>query len=185
MKKTSSAIPAMNHGGLGGARELVRSYGATVLHVDDDPNDTALLEAARRKAGVKFRLENVGDGDQAIAYLSGLGKYADRANHPWPTLILMDLKMPRATGFEILRWIRNYPACKNLPVVVLSGSELQEDMRKAYLIGANSYLVKPLGFEALVELVKNITATWLERPRAVSPIAVERGKSFESYRTES
>ena len=74
----------------------------TVLHVDDDPNDTALLQAASRRAGVAFQLQNVQDGEQAIAYLSGEGPYASRASHPMPSLVLLDLKMPRATGFEIL-----------------------------------------------------------------------------------
>jgi CheY-like chemotaxis protein len=176
MKKTSSETPARTHGGSGAARQVATLSGLTVLHVDDDPNDTALLEAARRKAGVDFRLENVGDGDQAIAYLSGLGKYANRASHPWPTLVLLDLKMPRATGFEILRWIRNHPDCKTLPVVVLSGSELQEDMRQAYLMGANSYLVKPLGFDALVTLVKSFTSVWLA-PRISTKRLIVPGSS--------
>jgi CheY-like chemotaxis protein len=160
MRITNSLNSAPFAGGSGGAR-FANSSGATVLHVDDDPNDTALLEAARRKAEIEFRLENVSDGDQAMAYLKGSGPYANRVRHPWPTLVLLDLKMPRATGFEILRWIRSRPDCKELPVVVLSGSELQEDIRQAYSMGANSYLVKPLGFEALVELVINITSVWL------------------------
>jgi CheY-like chemotaxis protein len=185
MTKMRSAIPGTTHGGSGGARQLATSAGATVLHVDDDPNDTALLEAARRKAGVDFRLENVGDGDEAIAYLNGAGQYANRTNHPWPTLILLDLKMPRATGFEILKWIRNHPACKNLPVIVLSGSELQEDMRQAYLMGANSYLVKPLGFEALVNLVKNVTSAWLRpQPAAVLPIVGGKRENIEHCEAE-
>src|ERR1043166_664182 len=161
MKNTTNATLPMAYGGSGGARQLTDLSGATVLHVDDDSNDAALLEAAQRKAGINFRLENVCDGDQAIAYLSGAGQYENRTKHPWPTLILLDLKMPRATGFEILKWIRNHPNCKNLPVIVLSGSELQEDMRRAYLVGANSYLVKPLGFEALVSLVKSVASIWL------------------------
>jgi CheY-like chemotaxis protein len=174
MRKTNNPNPPPHSGGSGGAR-IANSSGATVLHVDDDPNDTALLEAARRKAEIQFRLENVSDGDQAIAYLNGSGPYANRTRHPWPTLILLDLKMPRATGFEILRWIRNRPDCKELPVVVLSGSELQEDIRQAYSIGANSYLVKPLGFEALVQLVKNITSVWLApRPRRLSIVPPAR-----------
>ena len=153
-----------------------------MLHVDDDPNDTALLEAARRKAALEFRLENVSDGDQAMAYLKGSGAYTNRARHPWPTLILLDLKMPRATGFEILRWIRNRPDCKELPVVVLSGSELQEDIRQAYSMGANSYLVKPLGFEALVELIRNITSVWLSpRPRRPSVTAGAIGRGVQWY----
>lgn len=161
MKRTS-APPTVARDVPVGAWHVGASSAATVLHVDDDPNDTALLEAARRKAGVEFRLENVSDGDQAIAYLSGAGQYANRSRYPLPTVILMDLKMPRATGFEILKWIRNDAACKDLPVVVLSGSELQEDMRRAQILGANSYLVKPLGFEALVNLVKSFSAAWLK-----------------------
>jgi CheY-like chemotaxis protein len=165
MKKTNKPNPALTPGGSGGARQFAAASGVTVLHVDDDPNDTALLEAARRKAELEFRLANVSDGDQAMAYLNGSGPYANRLAHPWPKLVLLDLKMPRATGFEILRWIRNRPDCKELAVVVLSGSELQEDIRQAYSLGANSYLVKPLGFEALVELLRNIASVWLS-PRA-------------------
>src|ERR1051326_744762 len=116
----------------------------TVLHVDDDSNDTVLLQAAAHKAGVHFNLINVSDGEQAMAYLSGLGQYADRFRFPLPSLILLDLKMPRLTGFEILKWIRTHRTLGELPVLVLSGSQLQDDMRQAYAGGANSYLVKPL-----------------------------------------
>jgi CheY-like chemotaxis protein len=133
----------------------------TVLHVDDDANDTALLQAAARKANLSFTLENVEDFEQTMAYLNGEGGYSDRARHPLPSLILLDLKMPRATGFEVLGWIRKNPGTGHMPVVVLSGSELQDDIRRAYIGGANSYLVKPLGFDALVSLVKNIYTVWL------------------------
>jgi CheY-like chemotaxis protein len=106
-------------------------------------------------------LQNVEDGERAMAYLSGLGIYADRDRFPLPSLILLDLKMPRATGFEILKWIRKHPELGQLPVLVLSGSELQDDIRRAYDVGANSYLVKPLGFEALVGLVTRINTSWI------------------------
>jgi CheY-like chemotaxis protein len=132
----------------------------TALHVDDDPNDTALLQAACRKANVGLDLQNVGDGEQAIDYLSGFGPFADRHRFPMPTMVLLDLKMPKATGFEILRWIRAHPNLSHLPVIVLSGSELQDDIRQAYAAGANSYLVKPLGFDALVELIKTVSNVW-------------------------
>jgi len=147
----------------GGARSA-RGIGPpaiTVLHIDDDPNDTALLHAATRKAALEFILHNVEDGEAAIAYLSGEGIYADRKRFQLPALVLLDLKMPRATGFEVLQWIRNHPELGQLPVVVLSGSELQDDIQRAYSVGANSYLVKPLGFEALVTLVKSIDSVWL------------------------
>ena len=133
----------------------------TVLHIDDDANDTVLLQAAARSANLEFQLHNVEDGDRAIAYLSGTPPYSDRKKYPLPSLILLDLKMPRGTGFEVLKWIRQHPELGHLPVVVLSGSELQDDVRKAYGVGANSYLVKPIGFENLVNLVRNITAVWL------------------------
>jgi CheY-like chemotaxis protein len=133
----------------------------TVLHVDDDPNDTMLLQAASRKAEVGFELLNVVDGEEAVEYLSRKGKYADSSRCRVPAVVLLDLKMPRATGFEILRWIRNHPRLNRLPVVVLSGSQFQDDIREAYAQGANSYLVKPLGFDALVHLVRNIGEVWV------------------------
>ncbi len=160
MTRRSGAKPSRARGGSGGARSL-STWALTVLHVDDDPNDTELLRAAARKANVRFLLHNVPDGEQAIAYLSGQSIYADRARYRLPALVLLDLKMPRTTGFEILQWIRSHPELGHLPVVVLSGSQLQDDIRQAYADGANSYLVKPLGFDALVSLVKNIDTGWL------------------------
>ena len=145
------------------ARDGSHKKCVTVLHVDDDPNDTMLLQAASRKARVDFQLQNVEDGERAIAYLSGQEQFADRTRYHMPALVLLDLKMPRATGFEILKWIRSHPhpALSRMPVVVLSGSELKDDIRHAYAEGANSYLVKPLGFDALVNLIKGISAVWL------------------------
>ncbi len=144
----------------GGARQAPTNV-LTVLHIDDDPNDIELLRAATRRAKAHFNLHTVEDGDEAMAYLNGVGKYADRLLYPMPALILLDLKMPRATGLEILRWIREHDQCGRLPVIVLSGSELHDDIRQAYATGANSYLVKPLGFEQLVTLVKDVNAVWL------------------------
>src|SRR6185437_7492148 len=130
----------------------------TVLHVDDDPNDTTLLQVACAKAAVDFELQNIDDGNEVIDYLSGTGKYADRTRYQLPGLVLLDLKMPRATGLDILKWIRGHSLLKHLPVIVLSGSELREDIRQAYAGGANSYLVKPPSFDSLVNLVKDIGA---------------------------
>jgi DNA-binding response OmpR family regulator len=130
----------------------------TVLHVDDDPNDTALLQVACARAAVDFHLQNIGDGTEVIDYLSGVGKYADRTLYQIPGLVLLDLKMPRATGWEILSWIRAHAALKHLPVIVLSGSELHEDKVRAFEVGANSYLVKPPNFSSLVSMVKDIGA---------------------------
>ena len=161
MNKRNSGSSAPGRGGSGGARSIPVTP-ITVLHIDDDPNDTELLRAATRRADAPFVLHNVEDGDQAIAYLSARGVYADRLRYQPPALILLDLKMPRATGFEILRWIRDHPMWNRVPVVVLSGSELQDDVQQAYAFGADSYLVKPLGFDALVSLVRSINTVWLE-----------------------
>jgi DNA-binding response OmpR family regulator len=132
-----------------------------LLHIDDDPNDTELFRAAARKANAQFCIHNVSDGEQAMAYLGGRGIYANRELFPLPALVLLDLKMPRATGFEVLQWIRNHQRVGNLPVLVFSGSELRDDIQQAYQVGADSYLVKPLGFNALVALVKNINESWI------------------------
>jgi CheY-like chemotaxis protein len=164
MKKPCSAKTPVRRGGSGGAKAIKAPPGknaVTLLHIDDDPNDTQLLRAATARAKIQLILHNAQDGEEALAYLTGLGVFADRRRFPLPALILLDLKMPRATGFEVLAWIRTHPEVKHIPVVVLSGSELRDDMRKAYAIGANSYLIKPLGFDALVSMVQGLQAQWL------------------------
>jgi CheY-like chemotaxis protein len=131
---------------------------AIVLHVEDDPNDTLLFQHACRKAGVTFNLQAVNDGDQAMAYLLGTSVFSDRSKYPLPHLILLDLKMPRVSGFDVLAWLRKEEAFKGVPVVVLTSSNHDADIKRAYDLGAKSYLVKPVGFEALVELVKELPA---------------------------
>jgi CheY-like chemotaxis protein len=152
-KQNSKAV----HSGDADARPPAKKP-VTVLHVDDDPNDTTLLQVACARADVDFQLQNISDGTEVIDYLTGAGKYADRQVYEIPDLVLLDLKMPRATGWEILRWIRGHARLKNLPVIVLSGSELQEDKLRAYEGGATSYLVKPPNFASLVSMVKDIGA---------------------------
>lgn len=136
----------------------VKRKPVTVLHVDDDPNDTALLQVACAKADVDFEIHNIGDGDLVIDYLAGTGKYADRTRYQLPGLVLLDLKMPKVEGLDVLKWIRSHSALKDLPVIVLSGSEMQDDIRKAYAVGANSYLIKPPNFTSLISLVREIDA---------------------------
>jgi CheY-like chemotaxis protein len=130
----------------------------TILHVEDDPNDTLLLEHACKKAGLVFDLQAVSDGDQAIAYLRGANNFSDRDKHPLPKLILLDLKMPRLSGFDVLAWLRSDEGFRSVPVVVLTSSNHDADVKRAFDLGAKSYLVKPVGFEALVELVKTLPA---------------------------
>ena len=130
----------------------------TILLVEDDSNDVLLLQRAFRRAGLTQSLQVVSDGDQAVCYLSGDGEYSDRARHPMPALILLDLKLPRRSGLEVLEWLRAQPPqIKNLPVIVLTSSRLSEDVDRAYGLGANSYMAKPSGnYDGLAEMVKNL-----------------------------
>jgi CheY-like chemotaxis protein len=133
-----------------------------ILLVEDDPNDVLLITRAFQKAGLLNALKVVRDGEQAINYLNGEGNYADRERFPLPFLVLLDLKMPGTDGFEVLRWLRAEPAIKRLLVVVLTSSNLQEDVDKAYELGANSYLVKPVAFDEMVNLIQRFEIYWTE-----------------------
>src|SRR3954463_15036656 len=134
---------------------------ATILHIEDDPNDVLLLEHACRKAGLECDIQRVADGDEAIAYLRGIDHFADRDRFPLPRLILLDLKMPRSNGFDVLTWLRSDQKLKAFPVVVLSSSNHDLDLRRAYELGANSYLIKPVSFDSLVDIVKAVHDYWL------------------------
>ncbi|MGZ8920414.1 MAG: response regulator, partial [Limisphaerales bacterium] len=96
----------------------------------------------------------------AVAYLQGVETFSDRDRHPVPDLVLLDLKMPRKSGLEVLGWIREQANYKRLPVVVFTSSKHDQDINRAYELGANSYLVKPVGFDALLETVKQIHLYW-------------------------
>ena len=137
----------------------------TVLYVEDEENDYALLKLAAKRCGTPFALQYAADGDQAIAYLNGAGAYADREEYPFPDLVLLDLKMPRLDGFEVIRWIRDNPLTKTLPVVVLAGSSFRADIRRALELGANSYAAKPAKFEELQVLIDQIADVWLAREK--------------------
>ena len=132
----------------------------TILHVEDDANDVLLLQRALRKSNSTAIVHAVGDGDKAVAYLNGMEEYKDREKYPIPQLVLLDLKMPRKSGLEVLGWIRKQPGLKRLIVVVFTSSKHDEDINQAYELGANSYLVKPVGFEALQDMMKNINYYW-------------------------
>jgi CheY-like chemotaxis protein len=138
----------------------------TVLYVEDSPEDFALLKLASRKCGTPFSLQHVADGEKAITYLSGNDTYGDRETYPFPDLVLLDLKMPRLDGFEVLEWIRDNPATKSLPVVVLAGSSFRADIRRALELGANSYAAKPGTFAELEALIDQIADVWLAREKA-------------------
>ncbi len=132
-----------------------------ILVVEDDPNDVLLIQRAFKKANILNPLKTVSNGDEAVAYLGGEGEYAGVEESPSPVLVLLDLKLPRRSGLEVLAWIRAQERLRRLPVVVLTSSRETSDINKAYDLGANSYLVKPVGFDSLLDLVKSLELYWL------------------------
>ncbi|MCH8745891.1 MAG: insulinase family protein [Chloroflexi bacterium] len=122
----------------------------TILLVEDDPNDVTLIKRAFRKINLGCSLQVVNDGQQAIDYLEGVSPYDDRTLHPLPSLVLLDLKLPKKSGFEILEWLRGQSKLCRIPVVFLTSSDETSDIDRAYKLGANSYLVKPVAFGTLV-----------------------------------
>jgi len=135
---------------------------SVILHVEDDPNDVLLVGLAFRKAGLGVNLQVVNDGEQAVQYLAGEGGYADRHAFPVPALVLLDVKLPRRSGLEVLGWVRGREELRRLPIVMLTSSNQAADVNRAYDLMANSYLVKPSALEELVEVIKKITGYWLE-----------------------
>ena len=136
-----------------------------VLVAEDDPSDVFFLKRAFTLAGVPTALHFVRDGQEAIDYLEGENGYADRETHPLPDLVLLDLKMPRMNGFDVLEWLRKQPGLKRLLVTVLTSSDQPQDINRAYDLGANSYLLKPHNSENLSELVIQVQKYWLELNR--------------------
>jgi CheY-like chemotaxis protein len=139
-----------------------------ILLAEDEENDVLLIQRALDRARLANPVRVAEDGEAVISYLSGTGKFADRKAYPFPCLLLLDLKMPRMSGFEVIQRIRANEEWKRLLIVVLTSSNLHPDINKAYELGANSYLVKPPDLEALVEMMKNLQSYWLitnERPR--------------------
>jgi len=132
----------------------------TILQVEDDPNDVFLLQHAMQHAGVTNPIQVATDGQQAIEYLKGAGKFANREEFPLPCLVLLDLKLPHVPGLGVLKWIRQQPG-PSLVVVMLTASGEDEDIATAYRLGANAFLVKPSQASKLVEMAKAIKDFWL------------------------
>jgi len=132
-----------------------------ILYVDDEPDDIFFMVRACKRAGLEEPIETVSDGSEAIAYLSGTGKYANRLRYPLPRLVLLDLNIVGISGFEILKFIRATPAVANLPVLVMTSSNQESDIRRAHALGANGYLVKPGKIEELVRMIQAMRDYWL------------------------
>jgi CheY-like chemotaxis protein len=132
-----------------------------ILQVEDREEDVFLLNYALQRAEISNPVQVVVDGRQAVEYLAGEGKFADRAVFPLPALVLLDLKLPHLMGLDVLQWIREQPALKPLIVIILSSSIHGEDVRRAYELGANAFLVKPSDTNTLVDICRSIKHFWL------------------------
>lgn len=132
----------------------------TVLLVEDDLNDIFLVKRAFKMAQLQNPLQVVTDGEEAVHYLGGQGKYADRDAFPLPRLIVMDIAMPRMTGFDVLNWIKHDGVLRRIPVIIVSSSDRPQDINRAYELGANAYMVKPMNFRAVEHLFQSITHYW-------------------------
>lgn len=141
----------------------------TILLVEDNATDVILIRRAFDKAKLGNPVQVVSDGDSAVGYLAGEGIYQDRRQYPLPILILLDLKLPRRSGLEVLQWLRAQETLRRIPVVMLTSSQQNSDVNAAYDTGVNSYLVKPVEFDGLLQMLKTVNLYWLmlnERPRS-------------------
>jgi CheY-like chemotaxis protein len=133
-----------------------------ILYAEDDENDQLFLQDAFEQAGISNPLRMVADGQEAIDYLTGTGPYADRQAYPLPGMIWLDLKMPRKSGLQVLEWIRSQAAFKTLIVIVFTSSHQPKDIERAYELGANSFVVKPVGTRQRIEMAQRFKGWWLD-----------------------
>ena len=132
-----------------------------ILVAEDDENDITFLQRAFARAEISNPLYFVPDGQAAIDYLSGTGTYSDRTQYPLPGLLLLDLKMPRKTGMDVLKWLRSQEALRCLPAIMFSSSTHPAEIENAYRNGANAFVTKPSGMPERIELARMIKGFWL------------------------
>ena len=152
---------------------------AVILIVEDREDDVLLMRKSFEKAGLPNPIKIVRDGEEALAYLSGEGKYASRDEYPLPSLILLDLKLPRMDGFEVITWIRKQEGIRAIPVVVLTSSSQLRDVNRAYELGANSFFVKEFDFQNSVDLTRLLERYWLQKARKPESSRPERKRAGE------
>jgi len=131
-----------------------------VLLVEDSEDDRMFFNRAIQKIGPGVRLMYAEDGQQAVDHLSGLGAFSDLVAHPRPTHVILDLKLPKLTGMEVLEWMREKSGLRDVPVIILTSSESIEEIERARLLGVDDYLVKPASFEKLLIVVRKIFSHW-------------------------
>jgi CheY-like chemotaxis protein len=141
----------------------------TILLAEDNPDDVFMVTRALLEAGVNNPLAVVNDGQEAVFYCAGQGKYTDRERFPLPMLVLLDLDMPLMSGFDVLTWLRRQPRFKDLPVIVFTGSTVSPDVSRAYRLGANSFMIKPAEFDQLRIALGEAIQSWTIRRATDGP----------------
>jgi CheY-like chemotaxis protein len=139
----------------------------TILVAEDSDDYALLLERTFRDIGLTNPVRILADGADVLAYLKGEGKYADRVEFPFPSVLFTDLKMPRASGFDVLEWMQNHPECRVVPRIVLSSSDSEQDVARAYKLGAHAYFMKPgllVELQTLLRLTRDFWAGCLKPP---------------------
>jgi len=131
-----------------------------LLLVEDDPNDVHFFHRGLEKAGLADGLQVAEDGEEAIAYLEGRGSYGNRAEYPLPALIVLDLKLPKRGGLEVLRWLRRESSLREIPVIILTSSQEASDIARAQELGVMAYHIKPVEFKDTCNLVKSLGLHW-------------------------
>jgi two-component system response regulator len=132
-----------------------------ILLIEDNVDEAQLVIRSLKKNNLANRLLHIDDGEEALDFIFARVNYADRKSKPLPSLILLDLKLPKVDGMEILKQIKSDPVTRAIPVVILSSSAVQHDVVRCYELGANSYVVKPVSFDALGEVLKGLGTYWL------------------------
>ncbi len=142
----------------------------TILVVEDNAEEVILLQRAFKRTGLDINVQFVVNGEEAVEYLSGADRFGDRLSFPEPDLVIMDLKMPRKGGFEVLEWFRNLQEGALIPVVVLTSSTREADVQRAYSLGANSYFTKPANFSEFESMIRILFEYWsrARRPRLLA-----------------
>jgi CheY-like chemotaxis protein len=140
----------------------MKAQNPCILLVDDSEDDLMLIARAFKKNGTTALIRTTESGNEAIAYLRGEGKFGDRAEFPYPTFIMTDLKMPDGDGFSVLENLKYHSSWRIIPAIVLSASSDTDDVKKAYMLGAASYFVKPPSFEGLTRLVGKLHGYWAD-----------------------
>lgn len=138
---------------------------ASVLYVEDEPDDVFFMKRAFKVAAIEHALMTVGDGQQAISYLSGAGCFSDRATYPLPSLVLLDLNLPERSGFEVLEWMRQQRELIGVTVVIFSSSGRPEELRKAQTLGASAYFIKPPSGLEFTDIARQLRERWLASDR--------------------